>query len=478
MTLGPGHSFHNGTPYYSTSVTISTVAGFTFPTNQIVEFAGIRINHLETTGATTIALRAILKTNNCLRSDALHEDVLLDCVVFKILLAQSWISSALSDLQDVRACMTTGGPSIDGSHSTLTTIVQALRNFSTGMRTASISSTELATMKTNFLNQNSILNNSPELVSGDLVNTLAASPTSINIITAANFPKLKGFPYHAISQSHVNNFTLQNCTNCITSWFRAPLEIMIVDNVTRTNLEIATDFLPLLVTHYPDTSYRANGSRRGFSTYGGETIVTCQGGVSGDSDMTLTVNLGPVTKESIIAADLVRTQFANYVAGPRSPLAGSAPEFRIEWAPCAGCVLVMIRLAENFPQIVTPPDTYNRIKQIGVLRFAFDQFRINLTAQEIENNLVDNWTSSLGTNQAIRNYTNWSTGATNLDKFRDWWVEVFGGGEAAFEELDTLAASLAAGDPPGTIYEDIRTIIRRSFTASSRHFDLWIFRKD
>ncbi|WP_157952456.1 hypothetical protein [Candidatus Similichlamydia epinepheli] len=72
-----------------------------------------------------------------------------------------------------------------------------------------------------------------------------------------------------------------------------------------------------------NTSYKANARNINCTTYGTEVIIPCLAGISGDADIVLQVNLGPITKESLIAIDLVKTQFETYSNAIGSPLNGT-----------------------------------------------------------------------------------------------------------------------------------------------------------
>ncbi|WP_108623923.1 hypothetical protein [Candidatus Similichlamydia epinepheli] len=472
--LGDRHTLYGNIPLYYQEV-VNTDLSAEFPNHQLFALSGIRIYFVvPTTNMSSLAVRAVYKTNYSLRANAPHKDVILSCMTFKIIISQSWFSTVISTLgiTHSRVFMSTGGPGIDGLHASPTTISNFLSNIGDHLKTESITETELSTMKASFLTRNTILNSSPETVKNDFINKFLAVPTSDNIRSASVFPHLAGFPYYGISHLYANSFTLQDALNCLSDISYSPIEIMLMDDIVHSFDNIVSNFSSVWAHQRPRTDYKCNGQRRFYSVKGKENVIPCQGGSAGDMSVALIVNLGPLDKESLIAVDLVKTQFQTYANAIGSPLNGYGVTYQVDWVPRGGCALLYITLGTGTP--TTLPNTLNHL---GILRLAIDQFRRNFTLQEITNNLIPNWPNSLGTNQGIRHYRTWNSRLLGYFKYREWWVELFGGGELAFKELDDFATSITAGGDVGSLYTDVNNIIQTAFSTSKRRFDFWIFLK-
>ncbi|WP_108623921.1 hypothetical protein [Candidatus Similichlamydia epinepheli] len=473
-TLSTGHLFHNNTAYYPETFTLSNASNFPFPANRVIELAGLRIN-LVVSGISspTIYTRCIFKSNYSLRAGSTHKNTILMGLVLKIILEQSWIATYLSENSELnaRTLLTTSGPAFDSSHSNINEVTSALIIIKNGINNGSISSQELSTMKSNLRLQHDNLNQVPRFVADDVFSQFTATPSQYNLLDTGVYAVVRGFPYQGISKLTLDAFTIEECHNFMRDWARSPLEILLIDGTNRSDTDLIDVFSSLWHVQLPKTNYHSNGRNTTFTTNGEEIHIPCYLGNPINEDFILVVNLGPLSKETLIAADLVRTQFQTYATSNGSPIPNST-NYRIEWAPCAGCAVIMIRLGTD-----APVKLLNGINQIGMIRLSFDQFRNNFTTQEIANNLIDNWSSSLGANQVTRNYNNWSSGNTNIEKLLGWWSETFGGGESAFEDLEILRAGFSNGQAAGSLYDDIRDIIEDSFTATSLRFDIWHFQR-
>ncbi|WP_204592929.1 hypothetical protein [Candidatus Similichlamydia epinepheli] len=474
-TLTYGNLFHDGIAYFTETLQTPTDNNV-FRSTILVEIPGIRINYVPVNANMSRGfIRNIFKTNYSLRAGASYRDMLVATLVLEILEDQSWRVLIWTNygLGQVGTFMTSSGPAFDIGNEPIDRAMLSHIDIVNAIKNTSISLQEIQYHRLyfNINNRNAMENKTPTMVADDAYNIFSSLSVEqrldLNLYT-----RLHPFPFNAISDMFLYGITVEECNACLEDFRHAPIESQVIDDVIYTAENLINMFKNLWAAQLPDTSYKANSRNINCTTYGTEVIINCRAGTSGDTDIILKVNLGPITKESLIAIDLVKTQFETYANAPGSPLNGTGITYRIEWVPYSGCCLALIRLNADAPTILD-----NNINQLGMLKIAFDQFRINLTEQEIRNNLISNWSNSLGINQSIREFSNWNIGSTSLANIRSWWVEVFGGGEAAFTELDTLRASINAGQIPATLYADIREIIEETFTASNSRFTYWVFTK-
>ncbi|WP_147267504.1 hypothetical protein [Candidatus Similichlamydia laticola] len=367
--------------------------------------------------------------------------------------------------------MSTGGPGFHSMFTSLSSISDLVKSISAGLKTATISSTELSAIKTQFSNANSSLSNTPSSVADATILGLVSLPDTVNLAPAHSLGEIRGIPHQGISSIYINELTTQACEQALSDWERAPIECLIVDDVRHSDQSIIDAIKPLWEIQLPKTDYVTNGKNVGFTTTGHETIIRCSGGTAGDICPLLTINLGPLSPITLIAADLVLTKFSIY-ANIRSTFNQAIP-YQLYWAPCGGCAVVMIRLGSGVPT------TISGINHLGILRLSSQQFVRNFTLQEISNNLLSNWSNSLGANQEIRNLWAWTTASTisTYGKIIEWWLEMFGV-ESAFDSLNVLATEINAGSVPQNLYQDIYETIKNAFLPSLRNFEIWHFLSD
>ncbi len=465
--------FHNGIPYFTETLQ-TTSYGSPFQNTILVEIVGMRINYLRRNETMSVGfVRNVLKTNYSLRAGASYRDMLLASLTLRVIVRQSWRTAIWSNyhVNHTAAFMTTSGPAFDLANDPISVTISDHIRIVNEIKNTSISLAEL-NFVSNFLgaeHANGINNKTPTTVADDFYNLFITKP-EVQRIDSRYHTRLQAFPYNAIGYMFANDFTVDDCNECLEDFRHAPIESQIIDDTIYTPENLIDEFKHLWAAHLPDTSYKANARNINCTTYGTEVIIPCLAGISGDSDIILQVNLGPITKETLIAIDLVKTQFETYANAQGSPLNGTGITYRIDWAPYSGCCLALIRLNADAPRTLS-----NKINHLGMLRIAFNQFRDNLTEQEIRNNLISNWSNSLGINQAIRDYYNWTNSTSwYIYKVRSWWQEVFGV-ESAFSELNTLRSDINAGQIPETLYADIREIIEETFTASNSRFTYFVF---
>ncbi|WP_157952458.1 hypothetical protein [Candidatus Similichlamydia epinepheli] len=465
--------FHNGTPYFTETLQ-TTSYGTQFQNTILVEIVGIRINYLRNNSSMSVGfVRNVLKTNYSLRAGASYRDMLLASLTFRVLIGQSWREAIWSDyhLNYTAAFMTVSGPALDLANDPISATISDHIRILNEIKNTSISLSEFNSEKFFFNREqtNAIDNKTPMTAADDFYNRFITKPAFRRLDVNA-FTRLQAFPYNAMGYMFANEFTLEECNECLEDFRHAPIESQIIDDTIYTPESLIDEFKRLWIAHLPDTSYKANSRNINCTTYGTEVIIPCPAGNSGDSDIILQVNLGPITKESLIAIDLAKTQFETYANAQGSPLNGTGITYRIDWAPYSGCCLALIRLNADAPTILD-----NNINQLGMLKIAFDQFRINFTEQEIRNNLISNWSNSLGINQASRDYYDWTHSTSwYIYNIRRWWQEVFGV-ESAFSELNTLRSDINNGQIPETLYADIREIIEEAFTANNSRFTYFVF---
>ncbi|RDB31296.1 hypothetical protein [Candidatus Similichlamydia laticola] len=440
---------------------------------------GMRMSlvHSPTYPSSLKRLITIFKTKFSLRAGSSFQKILSAIVTNKIIERQSWIASFISGDLGFRIFQTSAGLAIIKSSASTITLANEHASFSESLESTTVSQAELTAVAAYFRNASvtSLLQSPDQLVTG-VLNKFSGNPSRVhfhqdNVQYSSLIADPKEIPFQGIVSLFIDSVTLDMCQAYMADIRICPIELALMCTVDLTASNCIYDYHRTLIRHFPWSNHKMIANTLGYTTQGMETVIPCQGGNSGDMAPILVINLGPLSNASLIAADLVCTQFATY-ANATGSLQNSGVTYRCEWSPRGGCAIVMIGLASSSPARLS-----NQINRLGMLRTAFDHFRTNFSLQEISNNLLSNWTNSLGTNQSVRDLWRWIPGGQGILTFLEWWIEIFGV-ESSFYDLKRLSTNPPTGTAATELYRDVHNIIQKSFLATEHLFDFWIFQKE
>ncbi|WP_108623924.1 hypothetical protein [Candidatus Similichlamydia epinepheli] len=476
--------FYGTTPYAVETKLITPNPQKYYDRIELIKFPGIRVHAIHFNGRMVRkAFRAILKTNYCLRAGANHRATTICTTAIKILLQQSWAKN-LASMDSAKAIMTVSGPGFDGNSVHISDISKQLLPIIRGIKTATISQAELNTIENSFTKYlhriygpvensftkylNTELNRTPDGVANRMMSRLSEPPTTSNLIESSVYPYIRGIPSASLDKMHLKNLTIKDCENVISDWTRAPLEIFFMDNTKPTATEFIEAILPLWDELRPDTRYKLAQSDAGFTTKGAITLFSCPGAPITEMVPVIVLNLGKLTPVSLIAADILCTRFAEYTN--RNESLNNTPSYLATWAPCGGCVLVMIRFSDTMFL------SKQKMNALRALQISLSTFRESFSCSELKSNLFNDWIDSIGVNQSKLDLDQWTSfNLTKASGYLDWMVDVYGF-EDSFHELNILRNEINETGPSITLCEDIHKLLQERLSDNKHFFDIWVFR--
>ncbi|RDB31298.1 hypothetical protein [Candidatus Similichlamydia laticola] len=463
--------FYGNIPYTTETKFITENAHKYYNKIRTIKFPGIRFHTIQFNGRMgRKVFRILFKTNYCLRAEADYKYTTICSITMKMLMQQSWVQPwALG--ASAKSIMTVSGPGFDGSSVQTSDLHYQIMPIMTGLKTATLSQAELNKMKNSFMTHaEKTMHRTPQYVAERMLHRFIETPSTANLLQAHAFPEIRGIPSQAFNKRYANNVSLKECSEIIQDCLQAPLEIFFMDRTEPTAGDLIDALKPVWENIRPDTRYKLAQSQSGFTTKGTTTLISCYGGSLTEMVPVLAVNLGKLSPISLIAADIICTQFDLY-AHPNDEASESRPTYDCVWGPCGGCALVMIQLADA-PHMTSG----NRVNHLGIIQNAFQCFKKNMSKSDIANNLLSSWSESLGIHQKIRDLDQWTEASPNrIEGYMEWMVDMYGF-EHVFYDLTLLAYEINKEGMLHTLDQDIYDIIQDSFSEDCRRFDIWLFR--
>ncbi|RDB31294.1 hypothetical protein [Candidatus Similichlamydia laticola] len=315
-----------------------------------------------------------------------------------------------------------------------------------------------------------VLWNTPEEVSLRALSRLNASPKNFGLEKQEILPEMRGIPCYGIDDLYVPTFSsLLEFEDELAEWQQAPVEVLFCSNFPEEDSQIWNAF-SMFARPTTVENHVLSDSRAGFTTTGRSYVVPCTKSYSDQSIPILTINLGQLNATSLIAADLLCTQFESYVES--SPLfTGQSTSYDAFWAPCGGCALVMIRI-----QRTRPPEEQH-MNSLELARESLETFKEQLTLDDIRDNLSNDWSRSLGENQRNKDLHIWGfSGLFDLSATWDWLTDTYGC-EDAFYQLGRLGRRILAGQSSETVSQEVYDLLQERCSLSTRYFDIWLFQQ-
>ncbi|RDB31299.1 hypothetical protein [Candidatus Similichlamydia laticola] len=438
------------------------------PTTHVISIPGMRIRSIALKPGLLpfYTARILAKVSQCLRASNNLRGTALLALTTKCIIRQSWLTQWWADKQKPHLVLTASGIGLDAQHSRLDGLHDQLCGFFTSLKEASIQSEEVNTAKQTLLDEaNLTMQSTPNVIACHIFDCFMANPTLARLDQDEE-ANVRGIPYHALNQLHLPSMTTEEVDEVIQDWSRAPFEIFLVTKDDSHSVEDILDaFITLWETQLPRTDAPLSFPKTSFPTNGTCVHFSCSGSTL-EMVPLLVINLGPLSPKSLVAAEFIGAHLSNYNAIPNL-------FFDCDWAPCAGCTIVMIKV-RHAPSIHRLEDGTNRLM---LLQRTAEQFDSLFLSHYLEGALPENWRTFLGEREERRNFETWGQNLNRnpAERYIDWITTLFEK-ESVFAKLSTLEQeSLRSDQVNGTLYQEVFYLIKSSLITGKKRFDIWNF---